>query len=180
LIAIRRARTADAAGIGAVHVASWRSAYAGVLPDAFLAQMSAVREARHYDRVIRIGVGVHVAAVSGPEAEAGPAIVGFTTACRTSRDGSLAEGMVQTLYVLDDFRDRGIGRRLLRASAQYLAGLGCRSAYAWVLRDNNASYFYQRLGGKRIAEGATYVGGQAIPQTAYAWDPIALLLDVDA
>ncbi len=163
-----------------MHVASWRSAYAGVLPDVFLAQMSATREARHYDRVIRIGVGVHVAAVSGPEAAEAPTIVGFTTACRTGREGALAEGMVQTLYVLDDFRDRGIGRRLLRASAQYLAGLGCRSAFAWVLRDNNASYFYQRLGGKRIAEGATYVGGQKIPQTAYGWDPIALLLDVDA
>jgi NAD(P)-dependent dehydrogenase (short-subunit alcohol dehydrogenase family) len=37
MIAIRRARPADAAAIGAVHVATWRSAYAGVLPDDYLA-----------------------------------------------------------------------------------------------------------------------------------------------
>ncbi len=179
MIAIRRARPADAPGIGAVHVATWRSAYPGVLPDEFLAKLSPSRLAAHYDRIIRIGLGVHVAALSGPEATTSPSIIGFTTAGRT-RKHALAEGEVETLYVLDDFRDRGIGRRLLRASAQHLSALGCRSAYAWVLRDNPATYFYQRLGGKRIAMSTTRVGGEDVPQVAFAWDPIELLLDVDA
>ena len=37
MICIRRARAADAEAIGAVHVATWRTAYAGVLPDDYLA-----------------------------------------------------------------------------------------------------------------------------------------------
>jgi hypothetical protein len=49
-----------------------------------------------------------------------------------------------------------------------------------VLRDNPATYFYQRLGGKRIAMSTTRVGGEDVPQVAFAWDPIELLLDVDA
>ena len=183
MIAIRRARPADAPGIGAVHVSAWRSAYPGVLPDAFLAKLSVARQAGHYDRAIRIGLGVHVAAVSGLAGPDSPStaspIVGFTTA-RRNRAGALAEGEVETLYVLDDWRERGLGRQLLRASGQHLSAMGCRSAFAWVLRDNPASYFYQRLGGKRVATGTTYVGGSEIPQVAYAWDPIELLLDVDA
>ncbi|MBV9785789.1 MAG: GNAT family N-acetyltransferase, partial [Acidisphaera sp.] len=40
MIAIRRARPADAAAIAAVHVAAWRSAYPGILPDTYLARLS--------------------------------------------------------------------------------------------------------------------------------------------
>ena len=49
MISIRRARTADAVAIGAVHVAAWRSTYPGILPDRFLARLSVPRQAAHYD-----------------------------------------------------------------------------------------------------------------------------------
>jgi GNAT superfamily N-acetyltransferase len=177
VISIRRARTLDAPGIAVVHAATWRNAYAGVLPDKFLAQLSVAHLSSQYDRMIHMGLGVHIAVITKPFMN--PAIVGFTTA-RRCRNTALGEGEVETLYVLDDWQDQGLGRQLLRASAKYLAGLGCRSIYAWVLRDNPAGFFYQRLGGKRIANSVAYVGGSAIPQVAYAWDPIETLLDVDA
>lgn len=174
MIAIRRARAADAQGIAAVHVATWRNAYANVLPDRFLSRLSLPRLTTQYERMIRAGFGVHVAAQAGT-----PAILGFTTAKR-ARAAALGDGEVETLYVLDDWQDRGLGGELLRASAKYLAASGCRSAYAWVLRDNPAAFFYERLGGKRIAVSVTHVAGSEVPQTAYAWDPIETLLDVDA
>jgi GNAT superfamily N-acetyltransferase len=177
VIAIRRARASDAPGIAGVHVATWRSAYAAVLPDRYLANLSVARLAAQYDRTIRMGLGVQVAVHSA--AAGAPAVLGFSTS-RRCRGEALGEGEVETLYVLDDWQNRGLGGQLLRASAKHLAAMGCRSAYAWVLRANPAGYFYERLGGKRIAFSNTYVGGEAIPQTAYAWDPIETLLDVDA
>jgi hypothetical protein len=176
VIAIRRARARDAPGIAAVHVATWRSAYAGLLPDEFLEGLSAIRLAGQYDRSIRMGLGMHVAIDANG---ADPVLVGFTSARRSNSD-RLGEGEVETLYVLDDWQNQGIGGTLLRASGKFLAALGCRSAYAWVLRENPAGFFYQRLGGKCIATSVTHVGGQPIPQVAYSWDPIETLLDVDA
>ena len=82
MITIRRARPADAAAIGVVHVAAWRSAYPGILPDAFLARLSVPRQAVHYDGAIRSGVGVHVATASGLDlgGTGGAArVVGFVT-----------------------------------------------------------------------------------------------------
>lgn len=177
MIALRRARLADAPGIAAVHVATWRSAYADILPDAYLAGLSISRLARQYEHLIRLGFGVHVAA--SYNLPGAPPVLGFATASR-SRESQFGEGEVEMLYVLDDYRDRGLGGQLLRASAKYLAQMGCRSAYAWVLRDNPSRYFYQRLGGKCIAAGTTQVAGEDIPQTAYAWDPLTTLLDVTA
>ena len=182
MISIRKARPADAVAIGAVHVAAWRSTYPGILPDSFLAKMSVARQAAHYDTAIRSGMAVLVATASGMDVPAGsgPRIVGFTTAGR-ARGGEiggrrLAEGEIETLYVLDDWRDRGVGRRLMRTAAAHLAENGCRSCFVWVLRDNPSRWFYQRLGGKPVAEASVQVAGQSVIQVAFAWDPIERLL----
>lgn len=178
MIAIRRARTVDAPGIGAVHVASWRSTYAGVLPEPVLTSLSAPDQAGYYDRIIRGGAVVHVAVASGADASRADAswagrndVVGFITARRRRR--GLAEGEVETLYVLDDFRERGLGRQLLNAAIAHLAARGCNTAFVWVLADNPARWFYERMGGKRVADGTVEVGGMAVPQIAYRWDAIA-------
>ena len=144
MICIRRARPADAEAIGAVHVATWRTAYAGVLPGGYLAELSPLRHAAGYEQAItdrRHGHAVFVAVASGadaPEDRAaaeGGTLIGFVSGGRARRDW-LAQGEVETLYLLEDYRDRGIGRRLMRAMAAHLAVVGCRSAMLWVLRDN--------------------------------------------
>ncbi len=178
MIAIRRARPADATGIGMVHVASWRSAYPGVLPDDFLANLSPARQSTYYERAIRAESGVNVAVASGSDAlpHAIPHIVGFSTA-RRARQLQLGDGEIETLYVLDDWKDRGLGRRLFRASAQYLALLGCRSLFLWVLADNPARWFYEHLGGKRVAIGSVSVAGTDLAQIAFAWDRVEAVLE---
>jgi ribosomal protein S18 acetylase RimI-like enzyme len=182
MITIRKARPADAIAIGAVHVAAWRSTYPGILPDAFLAKMSVSRHAAHYDAAIRGGTCVLVATASGEDVPAGGGarVVGFTTARparRTEIGGrQLGDGEVETLYVLDDWRDLGIGRGLLRGAGEHLIESGCRSAFLWVLRDNPSRWFYQRLGGRPVAESTIQVAGRSVAQTAFVWDPIEQLL----
>jgi len=179
MIGIRQARATDAVSIGAVHVAAWRSAYPGILPNDYLARLSVPRQAAYYDRAIRSGAGVFVATASGIDVPVGerPRIVGFASAGRARmQDPLLGEGEIETLYVLDDWRDRGLGRRLMRAAGAYLAQIGCQSAYLWVLRDNPSRWFYQRLGGRPVAESEIRVAGKGLVQTAFVWDPIERLL----
>jgi ribosomal protein S18 acetylase RimI-like enzyme len=181
VISLRKARVADAIAIGAVHVAAWRNTYPGILPDSFLANLSVSRQAAHYDAAIRGGTGVVVATASGTDVPlaSGPRIIGFATAGRARHaevaGRRLAEGEVETLYVLDDWRDRGVGRRLMRAAAGHLVEIGCNSAFLWVLRDNPSRWFYARLGGRQAAESTIQVGGSPVVQTAYVWEPIEKL-----
>ena len=168
--------------IGAVHVAAWRSTYPGILPDDFLARLSVPRQAAHYDaairschrRVRRRRLGQPTcrrAAARASSASPPPA-----ARAAASSPAALAEGEVETLYVLDDWRDRGVGRKLMRAAAAHLAETGCKSCFVWVLRDNPSRWFYQRLGGKPVAEAMIQFAGQKVPQTAFVWDPIERLL----
>ena len=167
MIAIKRAVPGDAVAIGAVHVAAWRSAYPGILPDSYLARMSVTRQAIGYERSIARGVSVQVAL---NDAAGGPRVVGFATGARHAT--SLGDGEIETLYVLDDWRDQGVGRGLLAAVGRDLAGEGCGSAYCWVLRDNPSRWFYAHLGGRAAAHASVRVAGTSIPQTAYAWAAI--------
>lgn len=174
---VRRARRQDAAAIGAVHVAAWRSAYAGILPAEYLTGLSAIRIGRRYEHAI-LAAGMVLVAV--PEASGAPRLVGFTTASAPQLVGSdkpLGDGEIETLYVLDDWRDQGVGRALIREAARGLAAQGCRSAYVWVLSDNPSRFFYQHLGGELSAQGETRVAGVALAQMAYCWDPIDKLLE---
>ena len=166
---VRAARTGDAQAIAGVLVAGWRSAYAGLLPAEHLAGMSVRRHAAQQEAIIAAGGGVLVA-------EARDRVVGFCTV-GSPRTKGLAEGEVETLYVLDDWRERGLGRRLMQSGAAYLAGVGCRSLFLWVLEDNPSRWFYERMGGRRALRSTTYVAGRPFQQTAYVWDPIALLTE---
>lgn len=188
MICIRRARPSDAGAIGAVHVATWRTAYAGVLPERYLTGLSAPRHAAGYEQAIidrRRAHAVFVAVASGVDApedslpQDGGTVIGFVSGGRARRDG-LAQGEVETLYLLEDYRDRGIGRRLMRAMAAHLAAVGCRSATLWVLRDNPTRWFYQRLGGRPAAREVIRFADQAMEQLAFVWDPIETLLAATA
>ncbi|MFC0409842.1 GNAT family N-acetyltransferase [Roseomonas elaeocarpi] len=180
---IRRARPEDAAAIAAVHVAAWQDAYAGLLPHGYLAELSQRRIAAGYGHGMLTRRGEEAVFVA--ETAADPRrIVGFASARKVRRTGlggaDFAEGEIETLYVLTDYRDRGIGRRLMRASAAHLAAIGCGSAMLWVLSGNNARFFYRHLGGRPVAREAIQVGGEAVEQTALAWNPIETLLAATA
>lgn len=173
MIAVRPAQSRDAAGMGSVHIGVWRSAYAGILPDSYLAGLSAPRQAAYYQAGILRG---HSALV----AEAAGRVIGFATMslrrAERDRERSLGQAEIETLYVSDDWRDQGAGRLLMQAAGKTLSDAGAGSAFLWVLSDNPSRWFYQRLRGRRAADGFTTVAGTSIPKTAYVWDPIDLLL----
>jgi hypothetical protein len=148
--------------------------------------MSARRQAAMWRATILDGGSGHatfVAVASGEDSLRGPweppQIVGFASGGRR-RGGAREEGEIETLYVLDDYREQGLGRRLMRAVSAHLNAIGCRSVRLWVLRDNPSRWFYQHLGGRLIEEQAIRVGGQPMIQQAMRWEPIGLLLAATA
>ena len=162
----------DAEGIAAVQVAAWRNAYANLLPADYLARMSVPRHAALHHAAIVAGRGILVARNEGR-------VVGFCTVGKPRTPG-LADGEIETLYVLDDWQGQGVGRRLMRAGADLLEKRGCGSVFLWVLKDNPSRWFYERLGGRPRMESMTGVAGKRFAQTAYVWNPIGLLTSMDA
>lgn len=169
-ITIRSARPADARGIARLDVETWRSTYPGVLATSYLVGLSERRREAgwrgvilHEPRDVRI-------AVNGRGD-----IVGFGS-CGPNRSDRFFVGEVFTLYVAPDWQNHGIGRRLLIALFRRLVAAGRHSAIIWVLRDNPARFFYERLGGRPASRKSLAVGGVAVEAIAYGWRDLPAFL----
>ena len=140
---IRRGRPRDARGIAEVHVASWRAAYAGLLPEGFLDRLSVEeREARHraWLQDPEPGSGTLVVDLDG--------VLGFATFGR-SRDADASDrtGEVPAIYLRPDVVGAGIGRDLFSEAVGALREEGYERATLWVLEANErARRFYERAG----------------------------------
>lgn len=169
---IRDAMPADASGIARVHVESWRSTYAGLLPDAYLVGLSK----RSAEARWRMSLPDHDPAEGTVVAADGAGeVVGFASFGRERRALDGFEGEVYALYLLDDAKGQGIGRALMAASAERLMAAGVRSAMVWCLSTNPTRWFYERLGGVRIADRPGRFAGQPIVEIAYGWRDLAPL-----
>ena len=158
---VRRARSADAAAIARVHVRSWREAYAGLISDAYLAQLSVAGHERHWRQSFTSGGWAFVA-------EWEQRVVGFASGglSRARRDIS---GELYLLYVLRTHHGQGIGRALFDACHYELARCGHRGMLVWVLADNPATRFYRHLGGEPAGESMVALAGVRLRELAFVW-----------
>lgn len=174
-----------AVGIAKVYVDTWRSAYAGLLPNRVLIGMSYERQAREWSWVIRNRADAQPVIVA---AEPNRGVVGFVSfglsriADRPasgpySGAGGSNVGEIFTLYVRPELQERGIGRRLLAASFTAMQERGYERGFLWVLRDNPSRYFYERMGGQPIAERRERLWGCLLDEIAYGWPDLTQSLD---
>jgi ribosomal protein S18 acetylase RimI-like enzyme len=177
MVTIRQARLGDARAIGRIEVETWRSAYAGMLPDRVLLGMSEQRQTASWAGFLRHRPGdVFVAESEGAEVS----LLGFGN-CGPQRQHAFGfGGEVYTLYVTPEAQGFGLGRQLLLALFTRLVHCGHRSALVWVVRANPARFFYERLGGKLALHRPIPVGGEPVEAVGYGWRDLRALLDREA
>lgn len=161
LISIRRARTEDAAALSRVFDAAWREAYQGIIPALALERMIARRGPRWWLSTIGRGRPLVVLDV-------GDTVAGYVSYGRC-RDRSLpANGEIDELYLAPEHQGLGFGTRLFQAVRNDLVDRGMKRVAVWSLSENDrARAFYERLGGRLIAEAADRAAGANLTKVAY-------------
>ncbi|WP_374443884.1 N-acetyltransferase family protein [Stella sp.] len=169
-VAIRPAEGDDAAAIARVQVATWRTAYAGIFPDAYLDHLNDIRIAAGWTASIeRPG---HVTLVAEDGSLPREPVVGFAHAGPGEAAG---EAEIFTLYVLATHQRRGLGRRLLAAMARRLAPVHARLVIRVLVENGPARAFYERLGGSAGDIRRLHVGGRPVDEIAYHWPDLPRL-----
>ncbi|MDR3206721.1 MAG: GNAT family N-acetyltransferase [Oscillospiraceae bacterium] len=137
--AVRATAAADLAEeLGAVHAASWRAAYRGLVPDAFLDTLTAER------RTVALRAALPLSRdefylFRAEGAAAGAAILG---ACRSGGGGEL-----HALYFLPVWWGTPHTGAAMAFCLARLAALGHGAAILWTLEDNpRARRFYEKHG----------------------------------
>jgi len=173
-VRIRRGVIEDAKAASKAHADTWRVSYRGLVPDALLDGLRDDRWEsgwrRGFDNLDPTRV-VHVAEVGGT-------IVGLVGGGR-ARPGAPPShpGEVYALYVRPEHQGKGIGRALLRVTAQALVERGLVPIVIWTLFNNPRSRgFYEALGGVVIAQKREPFDGHELHEIAYGWRDATLLV----
>jgi len=166
-VSVRPATVDDAAGIAHVHVESWRAAYTGIVPQAFLDAMSEERRTARWADILTAGTSRTWVAIRDGR------ILGF--AGTTDPDPADAPDVapdgkeLATIYVLPEAWDTGVGRALMDAVIARHVADGTSELVLWVFTANErARRFYERTGWR--ADGTARdlaIGGAQLPTLRY-------------
>ena len=142
--AIAPATPEDVASIAALHAASWRSAYRGLLPDAFLDHAVERNRLDLWQRRFQLDEASRPLIL---KAMSGGTLTGF--ACAFIDDDAEWGTLLDNLHVRPEVTSRGIGKLLLDAvRARIRDAAVSKRLYLWVLDGNTrARRFYEREGG---------------------------------
>jgi GNAT superfamily N-acetyltransferase len=171
---IRTAKVNDAASIAKVHVDSWRTTYKGIVPDEFLARLSYAQREQLWRRVLTDPGGPSVVSVA--EEERGK-IVGFASGGPERTGDPIYTGELYAIYLLAQHQGQGIGRQLAITLVHRLRQEGMTGLLLWVLAENPSRTFYERLGGRPIAEKTVMIGGVPLIEVAYGWRDTRMIIE---
>ena len=173
MISIRTAQVTDAAAIARVHVDTWRTAYAGLLPAESLAGLSYDQREQRWQMILTESPHRHLTFVATtPQAE----VIGFVGG-GPEQSGELGcDGELYALYLRQEYHGQRLGKRLVRHLAQQMVDQGFRSLALWVLEDTPARGFYAALGGQQLTTKTEMFGETAVVEVAYVWPDLSHLL----
>lgn len=166
---IRPGGPADASAVADLHAASWRTAYAGIVPATVLGD--GLVEQRRELWAIRLTVDYGEPAATPVlllAERADGELLGFCYLVPQPDERVL----VDNLHVRPGLTGAGIGAALLAAARDWTARVHAGAPlYLEVLRDNHrAVAFYERAGGVRTRTGAAvFPGAGELPEYEYTW-----------
>ena len=151
-VEVRTAAASDAAEIARIQLATWRSAYAELLPSELLDELDGSETELQWQRTLADGPAEVLIATEGAW------VVGFCAAGMApdeesaEADGTAAPdapavALVSTLLVEPRWGRRGHGGRLLGVMARRLTEAGATRGIAWIPEADTASMkFFRELG----------------------------------
>lgn len=166
-VRVRRATPEDAPIIAAIEVVSWRAAYRGLMPAAFLDGLSVSDKAATWESDI---------AQHGPAgrkrvlvAEENSRVVGFSLA-GIPTTAPAGVGLLYYLYIAPQAWRHGAGKSLMDKVMDDFAQQKVSLAHLWVLRRNvNARGFYEATGWQLDDESQVdNYGGVALEAVRYS------------
>ena len=175
-IQLRRATVADAETIAAIRIEGWRTAYRGMIPDAYLDAMNMHENVLHW-RTILQALPVKEDCLCVYVAVSDDEVVGFASAVKLPEPKLDKEGEINAIYIRPQWQRCGIGKRMLHKAARSLQAMGCNSCVTWVIDGNSqARNFYEELGGEILIEQDFSWDGLELTEVGYGWSDLTVLL----
>lgn len=159
---LRAATPLDAAAIAHVHVQSWKTTYAGILPAPFLDALNENDRLLQWQQWLTLDIPVFVAELDGT-------VAGFISGGSLREPIPTYDAELFAIYLLQPAQNRGIGTALLRQLAATLRSKSLTSLIVWVLEQNPSKSFYLKSGAQLITAKEIELADMTLTEQAYGW-----------
>lgn len=150
----------DASALAGLYAATWRYAYAGIIPGVGLERMISRRGPSWWGRLHAMGGRAMV--VEMADGLAGYALMG------RNRGGPGAE--IQELYVRPECQGLGFGGALFAAARSELLARAIAPLTVWCLAENRIGCaFYRAQGGAETGRACDRIGGKDLEKRRFTW-----------
>lgn len=164
---IRKAVLDDAKGIANVHINSWKSTYKGIISDEFLNKMNIESGIERWKgRLKNPSKKYQILIVVDDQQQ----IIGFIDGGQNRGEKDKYDAEVYSFYLLEEVQKQKIGSEMLRRFAEELRSNGFFNMIVWVLKDNPARIFYEKMGGKYLE--AKCLEELSVEEVSYGWKDI--------
>ena len=160
---IRMVGSGDAKAIAAVQVESWKTTYRGIVPETFLDGLTVEGQTAQW--ATQMG-GKDLLMYVAEDSEG---VFGFVSGGPLREACKEYDAELYAIYLMQARQRAGVGREMTRTLMEELGKRGFRSMLVWVLEENPARAFYERLGGVLEARKTIMLGGKALEELAYGW-----------
>ncbi|MDQ3750585.1 MAG: 3-deoxy-manno-octulosonate cytidylyltransferase [Acidobacteriota bacterium] len=163
-IIYRKAYVEDALAVAKVHVESWRKSFAGIVPQAFLNNLTVEkREKAFRQRFGEADYKMFVAETAKDE------IVGFADFGAARESDFAFEAELYAIYLLREFQGKGIGENLFRLCQREMIADQINSMYLMALDVSPYKSFYEKMGGKIVGKGNHFLALVEFKTIVYGW-----------
>jgi GNAT superfamily N-acetyltransferase len=162
MISIRAATEHDAVAISHVHVQSWRTTYAGIVPEEYLATLNEAERVMVWRQWLSRDIQVYIADLDGET-------VGFISGGAIREPVRTYDAELYAIYLLEQAQRQGIGTALLNELAESLLSKGFTSMIVWVLEKNPWRNFYVKSNAQMVTTKDIQIGGVMLSEVSYGW-----------
>jgi|GEM_PF-337487 GNAT superfamily N-acetyltransferase len=171
-VVIREAQPGDAPAMARINAATWRDSYGKFLPRQLMEEVSCSQKQAEIENFFaRWEEDQAVALVAEKSGE----IMAFIMAGKNHSQNSGYMGEIYNLHVAPAFQTQGIGRYLLYRVSQVFRQRNWNTMMVWALTENPSRRFYEKLGGRVIAQSVDEYRGFTAPVIAYGWNELICL-----
>ena len=157
---IRKTTNADDfEAIGNLYATSWKTAYQGIVPQAYLDELSGSRWASRlatsdYDSYVLLQ---------------GNTYIGTSAIAPAREEGMAGWGEIISFYLLPEYWGKGYAKPLFSYVINALQQGGWQNVYLWTLSENlRAQRFYEKQGFEKTGETTTLsIGGKELTEVRY-------------
>jgi len=141
-IIIHKALPEDAQNYADCHISCWQTAYKGIVPDEYLEKMLVDRQKmvdRYKERLTNPGTCEHYCVLYEEK------MIGFITIDKSIKNDDLNNTGIWAVYLIEEFRNRGFGKKMLDFSIKELKSVAPKEISLWVFEENvKARRFYEK------------------------------------